>query len=284
MSEQNPTHDTRHFFTVDVEDYFHVNAFERVITRESWPSQPRRLERSIPPLLELLGRHGVTGTFFTLGWVAEHMPDLVRRIAAAGHEIASHGYWHRRVTTMTPAEFRDDVRASRTVLENTIGARVSGYRAPSFSLSGNAGWAHAVLVEEGFRYDSSVFPVWRPGYGTPGAPRAPYTITTPAGPLAEFPLATMSVAGMQLPAAGGGWLRQFPLAITRGAFRQATRRGESATFYVHPWEIDPAQPRIAVDPLTRLRHYRGLSRTLGRMDTLLTAFRFGPNGASLPTS
>jgi polysaccharide deacetylase family protein (PEP-CTERM system associated) len=270
-----------HFFTVDVEEYFHVNAFEGVIKRDEWDRWPKRLEHSMPVLLDRLHRAGAHGTFFVLGWVARHSADIVRTIAAAGHEIASHSYWHRRVVTMTPAEFRDDVRASKGILEDTVGAAVTGFRAPSFSILPGYEWAFDVLLEEGFRYDSSVFPIRRSGYGNPDAPRVPYTIRRPSGSLAEFPLATTSLFGRAIPAAGGGYLRQFPFGVVRRAFAEATRNSVPATFYVHPWEIDPDQPRVPVPALTRVRHYRGLRRTLPRIERLLSEFRFGAIGPAL---
>jgi polysaccharide deacetylase family protein (PEP-CTERM system associated) len=226
-------------------------------------------------LLAQLDRAGFRGTFFTLGWVAEHSPEIVRQIAAAGHEIASHGYWHRRVTTMTPDEFREDLRASKHALEALTGTPVLGFRAPSFSIVPGCEWAFDVLLEEGFTYDSSLFPIRRRGYGYPGAPRTPHVIRRPSGHLAEFPLATMSMLGVTLPAAGGGYLRHLPFGLIRRAFAGSSARGESATFYIHPWELDPDQPRLEVPFLTRVRHYRGLAHTEQRIDQLLAEFRFG---------
>lgn len=270
----SPESQTRHFFTVDVEEYFHVSAFESVIPRDQWNAWPRRLDRSMPLLLEALRRADVTGTFFVLGWVAKHSPHIVRDIARSGHEIASHGYGHRRVNTLSPAAFREDLHASKVALEDLVGTPVCGYRAPSFSIVPGREWAFDELLEEGFRYDSSLFSIRRRGYGYPGAPRVPHAIHRPVGTLIEFPLATASIAGLQVPAAGGGYLRQLPFAVIRGAFAQASERRVPATFYIHPWEIDPDQPRVRVGLLTRLRHYRGLSRTLGRVERLLAEFRF----------
>lgn len=266
--------DLAHFFTVDVEEYFQVNAFECVVSRDDWDRWPRRLDRSIPPLLDELARSGAKGTFFVLGWVADRSPEIVRTIAHAGHEIASHGFWHRKVNVLSPIEFRDDVRAAKRALEDLVGAPVDGYRAPSFSISRATDWAFDVLLDEGFRYDSSVFPVHRPGYGIPGAPRDPHVLARAKGNLAEFPLATALVAGASLPAAGGGYLRHLPYALIRRAFAQADARGTPATFYIHPWEIDAGQPRLPVGLLTRMRHYRGLGRTLQRVRQLLQEFRF----------
>lgn len=265
---------TTHFFSVDVEEYFQVNAFESVVSRDRWLAHPSRVARSVDRLLETLNRHGVRGTFFTLGWIAQHRPEVVRAIASAGHEIASHGVWHRRVPTLSADEFRDDVRRSKAMLEDLTGAAVLGYRAPSFSIIRGTEWAFDILIEEGYRYDSSLFPIHRRGYGYASARRAPHIIQRAAGQLAEFPLATLRWGPASIPAAGGGYLRQLPLGIIRRAFAQASSRGESATFYIHPWEIDPDQPRLDVPALTRLRHYRGLDRTLGRIEALLREFSF----------
>ena len=265
---------TPHFFTVDVEEYFQVSAFDAVLTRDEWAARPRRLDRTIPLLLDQLARHQSRGTFFTLGWVARHEPAVVRQIADAGHEIASHGFWHRRVNTLTPAAFREDLRSSKKALEELAGQPVLGYRAPSFSISPGTEWAFDVLLEEGFRYDSSLFPIRRRDYGYPSAPRVPHAIRRAGGTLVEFPMATVRLPGLTLPAAGGGYLRQLPFGLIRRAFRDASARRSSATFYIHPWELDPDQPRLPVGMLTRVRHYRGLSRTLGRIEALLNEFRF----------
>lgn len=265
---------TRHLFTVDVEEYFHVSAFESVIDRQEWTRWPPRLGHSIPVLLDLLARFKTHGTFFVLGWVARHSPDVVRRIVAAGHEVASHGFWHQRVMTLSAEQFRADVRASKAALEDLTGVAVHGYRAPSFSIVPGCEWAFDVLVEEGFSYDSSVFPIRRPGYGYAGAPRIPHVMRRAAGELFEFPLATLRVAGLNMPSAGGGYLRHFPLAVVRRGLAQADAAGTPATFYLHPWEIDPDQPRVPASALTRLRHYRGLERTLPRLERLLGEFAF----------
>jgi polysaccharide deacetylase family protein (PEP-CTERM system associated) len=265
---------TSHFFTVDVEEYFQVRALEGVVSRDEWSRWPLRLDQSMPVLLDQLRKANATGTFFVLGWVAEHSPEIVRRIAEAGHEVASHGYWHRRVMTMTPAEFREDVRSSKRALEDLAGAPVLGFRAPNFSITPGCEWAFDILLEEGYRYDSSVFPIHRPGYGSPSAPRVPHMLVRPSGALAEFPLATTSVLGFAVPAAGGGYLRQFPFAVIRRAFSEASARGIPATFFIHPWELDPGQPRLKVPLLTRIRHYRGLASTTQRIGRLLAEFRF----------
>lgn len=265
---------TGHFFSVDVEEYFQVQALESVVGREAWDRHPSRVEASTDRILALLAEREMTGTFFTLGWIAERFPQLVRRIVAGGHEVASHGYLHRRITTLSPDEFRDDVRRARAQLEQVAGTEVVGFRAPSFSIVPGMEWAFEILVEEGYRYDSSVFPIRRPGYGYPGAPGRPYVISTPAGPLNEFPLATLRVAGLRLPAAGGAYLRLLPYALCAAALRQSAGRGEPAMTYVHPWEIDDGQPRLDVSPMTHLRHYGGLAGMEGRLQRLLRDFRF----------
>ena len=265
---------TEHFFTVDVEEHFQVSAFDAVVSRADWTHLAGRLDRNVPLLLEELARAGATGTFFVLGWVARHRPHIVREIAGAGHEIASHGYWHQRVNTQGPDAFREDIRSSRETLEDLVGARVRGYRAPSFSIVRGCEWAFDVLVEEGFQYDSSVFPIRRAGYGYAGAPREPYDIVRASGQLKEVPLATTRWGGVVIPAAGGGYLRQFPFWLIRRAFAEARARGIPATFYIHPWELDPDQPRMPVGLVTRMRHYRGLSHSLARMRRLLDEFRF----------
>lgn len=277
-----PSNTTSHFFTVDVEEYFQVKALESAVSREEWISRPSRLAASIDALIESLDRHNARGTFFVLGWIAEHRPEVVRAIAGAGHEIASHGYWHERVTKLDRDTFREDISSSKKALEDLIGEEVIGYRAPSFSIIPGVEWAFDVLVEEGYRYDSSLFPIRRRGYGYPGAPRIPHVIQRPAGCLAEFPLATTSIFRYPVPAAGGGYLRQFPLGVIRRAFREASERCEPATFYIHPWEIDPGQPRLSVSVVNRLRHYRGLGNALDRIDLILQEFSFVSIASYLP--
>lgn len=263
-----------HHFTVDVEEYFQVSAMEPHVPRDRWDSLPSRVERSTRRVLELLARRGAEGTFFVLGWIAERHPDLVRDIARAGHEVASHGWGHRRITHVTPEEFRGSVRRSKAILEDVTGEPVLGYRAPSFSIVPGREWALDILVEEGYRYDSSLFPIARQGYGYPGTPRDPHWIARPGGKLAEVPPATFRVGEKNLPAGGGGYFRLLPYALTRAAFRQAEERGRPATFYIHPWEVDPDQPRIPVPLKTRIRHYGGLERTSDRLERLVGEFRF----------
>ncbi len=264
-----------HHFTVDVEEHFQVSAFEPFLARERWTSLESRVDANTNQLLDLLARYNARGTFFVLGWIAQRHPGLVSRIVDAGHELASHGWGHRRVTTLDPETFRASVRDSRAILEDLSGSAVLGYRAPSFSIVPGLEWAVDILIEEGYRYDSSLFPIARRGYGYPTAPRVPARIHASTGTLHEFPPATLRRFGITIPAGGGGYLRHFPLAATRAALRDFARAGVPATIYVHPWEIDPDQPRLAVPALVRVRHYGGLRRMLPRLHRLLAEFAFG---------
>ena len=271
----------QHHFTVDVEEYFQVSAFERIVPRADWGRHESRVGMSVARLLDLMARYEARGTFFVLGWVAERHPDVVRRIAAAGHEIASHGWDHVRVTELTPPTFRESVRRTKDALEALTGTGVLGYRAPSFSIVPKWEWALDVLVEEGYRYDSSLFPIRRPGYGYASALPDPHWLERESGRLPELPPATLMRFGVRLPAAGGAYFRLFPYALVRSAFRECARRGIPGTFYIHPWEVDPAQPRMDVPLLTRVRHYGGLARTAPRLERLLSEFRFTTMAESL---
>jgi polysaccharide deacetylase family protein (PEP-CTERM system associated) len=263
-----------HHFTVDLEEYFQVAALDTVVSRSHWDRFESRVGRQTLQLLELLADRDARATFFVLGWVAERQPELIRTIARAGHEIASHGWDHVRVTDQTPLEFRASVRRSKELLESVVGAPVIGFRAPNYSIVPGREWALDILIEEGYRYDSSLFPIRRPGYGYASAAPDPHMLTRPAGQLLEYPPATLRVAGVRLPAAGGAYFRLLPYALVQEALRQCQRRGVPGTFYIHPWEIDPDQPRLPVSPLTRMRHYGCLRRTTGRLARLLNEFRF----------
>lgn len=263
-----------HHFTVDVEEYFQVSAFEPHVARADWDVLESRVIASVHKLLALLDRHGASGTFFVLGWVAERYPLLVKAIADAGHEIASHGWDHRRVTQQTPDELRESVRRTKVVLESIVGVPVVGFRAPSFSIVPGREWALDVLIEEGYEYDSSLFPITRPGYGYPAGARDPHVLTSAAGSLVELPPTTLRRAGLNLPAAGGGYFRLLPYALPQAAFRDSAKRGVGGMFYVHPWEVDPEQPRLPVSWSARRRHYGGLARTMPRLERLLTEFPF----------
>lgn len=264
--------------SVDVEDYFHVSAFEDVIQRSAWGELEPRVAMNTRRLLAIFERFEVGATFFVLGWVAERWPDLILEIRDAGHEIASHGYDHRRVNTMTPDEFRKDIRASKEILEGIIGNPVLGYRAPSYSIVESNLWALDVLCEEGFVYDSSIFPIRHDRYGIPDSPRFPWQRQAGIGKVIhEFPISTVRIAGVNLPFVGGGYLRQFPFAYVRWGMRHVNlTENRPAVVYLHPWEIDPHQPRLQVRKTTAIRHYRNLSRTEGRLESLLTDFSFAP--------
>jgi len=277
------TRKLRHLFSVDVEEYFQVNAFEGVVSRERWSEYPSRVEAATDALLSLLADHDATATFFCLGWTAERHKPLIRQIVDAGHEVASHGWWHRRVTTLSPAEFEEEVRASKRLLEDLSGTPVIGYRAPSFSIVPGSEWALDVLVEQGYRYDSSLFPIRRRGYGYSHGLTVPHVWNRAAGALVELPPATLRAFGYRIPAAGGGYLRQLPLALIRAAIRQQASNGAPAMLYIHPWELDAAQPRLPVGAITRIRHYRGLARTRQLLERLLSEFEF-TSAASYLTS
>lgn len=261
--------------TVDVEDYFQVSAFEPHLKREHWDKHPCRVEGNTRRILELFATHNVTGTFFTLGWVAERYPDLVRDIVNSGHELASHGWEHIRVSAQSPAEFRADVTRTRKLLEDVGGQAVKGYRAASYSIGTNETWAWNELAEAGYRYSSSIVPIHHDHYGMPGAPR--YAFRVRDGSLLEVPITTVSVAGRNLNCGGGGWFRLFPYAFSRWALNKVnTGEGQAGIFYFHPWEIDPEQPRPeGLGMKTRFRHYLNLHRTYGRLERLLTDFRWG---------
>lgn len=264
-------------FTVDVEDYFHVTAFEGGIARDRWGEFPSRVVKNTHRVLDLLARHDVRGTFFVLGWVADRYPELVREIHAAGHEIGSHSYWHRRIYQQTPEEFRRDLQQSRDVLTDLIGQRVVAYRAPCFSIIRESLWALEVLAEEGFEVDSSIFPIHHDRYGIPDSQRAPHRIVTSAGPLWQFPLATHRIAGLNVPVSGGGYFRALPVRWTIRSLAAIRRQtGHPFVFYIHPWELDPEQPRLRASSKTaRLRHYLNLASTEQKLDQLLRRFSFG---------
>jgi polysaccharide deacetylase family protein (PEP-CTERM system associated) len=274
VSPAVPAQRIRHFFTVDVEEYFQVVALAPYAPMDRWESFESRVEASTDELLALMATFGVLGTFFTVGWVADRHPALVRRIAAAGHELASHTYDHVRITHQSPDAFRESVRRTKRTIEDLTGEAVRGFRAPSFSIVRGTEWALDVLIEEGHGYDSSLFPVSRRGYGYVGGARDPYWITRPTGRIAEIPPATLQVLGQTLPAAGGAYFRLLPYALVRAALRSAESRGVPATFYIHPWEWDPAQPRFDVPLLTRIRHYGGQGRVLRRIERAFREFSF----------
>jgi polysaccharide deacetylase family protein (PEP-CTERM system associated) len=263
-------------FTVDVEDYFQVSAFEQVVGREQWTEFAPRVEQNTRRILDLLDRHDTKATCFVLGWVAERNPGLVREIDARGHEVACHGYSHRLVYNQTEAEFADETRRAKTALEQAVGRPVRGYRAASYSITRKSLWALDALIDLGFEYDSSIFPVRHDRYGIPGAPRFPHVIERGAGrTIVEFPISTLNLAGYHLPVGGGGYFRIFPYWLSAGAISYLNRRERKpAMFYVHPWEVDPAQPRIAAGLLSRFRHYYHLDQCELRLDRLLAGAAF----------
>lgn len=259
--------------SVDVEDYFQVSAFSDVVAYEAWEGFERRVETNTRRLLDLFDRAGVKATFFVLGWIAERHPGLVRDLHACGHEVASHGYAHRMLDGMSRREFREEIRQQKALLETLIQAPVIGYRAPSFSITTRTLWALEVLAEEGFVYDSSIFPVHHDRYGIPSAPRFPYDVRYGGLTLREFPMSTLSWRrGMNIPFGGGGYLRVFPLWVTDRGIRHLNRTGHPAMVYVHPWEIDPDQPRLNGPWLSRFRHYRNLDVTYRRLEALLDRY------------
>lgn len=260
--------------SVDVEDWFQVGAFENCIDKRDWDGLDRRVEANTDAVIDLFGQAGVCATFFTLGWVAERHPALIRRIADAGHEVASHGWDHQRVHTMDARTFREDLARARQALENAAGQRVTGYRAPSFSIDARTPWAHRVLAEEGYAYSSSVAPLGHDHYGWREAPR--YAFKPVAGAdLIEIPVTVAQLRGRRM-ATGGGFFRLLPAAITDYAVRQVNGEGRPAMFYFHPWEIDPNQPRVAHAPLrSRLRHYSRLGAMRGKLAGLLRRHAWG---------
>ena len=262
--------------SVDVEDWFQVGAFERVIARDTWDGLESRVERNCDAVLAMFVTGGVKGTFFTLGWVAQRFPAMMRRIADAGHEIASHGWDHARVFTLGADGFAQDIARARKALEDATGQQVTGYRAPSFSIDARTPWAHAVLAEQGYRYSSSVAPIVHDHYGWREAPRFAFRPVQDAG-LIEIPVTTAEIAGRRMAAGGGGFFRILPYAVSRWAITRVNAVDRRpAVFYFHPWEIDPGQPRRADAPLrSRLRHYTNLCAMAGKLDRLIGDFRWG---------
>ena len=291
----------KNLMTIDVEDYFQVHAFSETVKRDDWNGFELRVEQNTNRLLSLLDEHRTKATFFVLGWVAERVPDLVRTIVREGHELASHGTWHQHISRQDPETFRQDVRRARQILEDISGEPVYGYRAPTYSITNRNLWALNILHEEGYRYDSSIFPVRHDFYGIPTAPREPFRIglTTslatrledfriepisgapmlPPGEEAptilEIPISTVRLPGVNLPIAGGGYFRIFPYSLVKWGLRRINREGKPFIFYLHPWEVDPGQPRIQDIPRrSRFRHYTNLKQTESRFRRLLNDFAF----------
>ena len=260
--------------TIDVEDYFQVSAFAPYIRRDEWGSLECRIERNVNRILDMLAGRDTKATFFTLGWVAERYPQIVRRIVTEGHELASHGYGHERASDLSEAALTDDVTRAKKLLEDIAGVPVLGYRAPSFSIGTGNLWAFDVLARAGHRYSSSIYPIQHDHYGMPDSPRFAYRL---GNGMLEIPVTTLRLGKRNLPSSGGGYFRLLPYAVSRWMLRRVNRQDrESAVFYFHPWEIDPGQPRVAgIDAKTRFRHYVNIQRTEPRLHSLLADFRWG---------
>lgn len=273
-----------HAMTVDVEDYFHVAAFNNVINPDEWEQWPCRVEANTEKLLRLFADSNIKITFFILGWVAERYPGLVKAIHAQGHEIASHGYSHQLIYKQDPNIFREETAKSKQILEDLAQVQVTGYRAASYSITRKSLWALDTLADLGFTWDSSIFPTRHDNYGIPGSPEEPYKIVTNNGKiLTEFPLTTAKVFGQSVPAAGGGYFRQYPYALSRWLFERASNnQTKPQIFYLHPWEIDPDQPRVPnASWFSNFRHYTNLSRCLPRLERMIGDFQFGTISQSL---
>lgn len=267
--------------TVDVEDYFHVSALAGSIDRNRWDDYPCRVEVNTNRLLDLFDEKSVKGTFFVLGWVAERYPVLVREIVARGHEVASHGYSHQLVYEQTPDVFRQETLRSKQILEDLAQRPMRGYRAASYSITKKSLWALDILCELGFEYDSSIYPVYHDRYGIPDATREPHRLTAPnGGSIYELPLSYIILAGARVPISGGGYFRLFPYWFTRNCIRAVNRNEKlPVIFYLHPWEIDPEQPRVSTSLLSRFRHYNNLKKCYSRLNTLLDDFEFSTAAA-----
>ena len=261
--------------TFDVEDYFQVSAFNNAVDRSSWNDRKRRVDGNTRGLLEILDTANIKATFYILGWVAEREPELVKAIAAAGHEVASHGYSHKLIYTQAQTEFTEETHKSKAILEDLVQTPVTSYRAASYSITRASLWALDVLYEAGFRTDSSIFPIRHDRYGLLGGPLEPHCLELQnGGRLVEFPISTLKTAGVTVPVSGGGYFRLYPYALSRGLARRVNAQGRPFVFYLHPWEIDPEQPRVDVSGFTRFRHYNNLSKCRRRLEHLLTDFRF----------
>jgi len=264
------------YLTIDVEDYYQVSAFEKVIDPNSWGTRESRVVRNTQIILDILERRNLKATFFIVGWIAQRYPQLVGQIFGQGHEIGCHSYWHRQVHNLTPDAFKEDTRRAKSILEDITGSAVYGYRAPSYSITNKSLWALDILADLGFRYDSSIFPTYHDNYGIPDAPRFAYKLKEQG--MMEYPISTARIMGRNLPISGGGYFRLFPYALTRTALKQInTKEKQSFIFYFHPWEIDPDQPRVRnASPLSRFRHYVNLKTNRTKLERLLEDFQFRP--------
>lgn len=263
--------------SIDVEEHFQVSAFESVIKVDRWEQHESRVENNTRLILDILEEKHIHATFFVLAWIAERHPKLIKAIHNKGHEVASHGYKHQRVYTQTPEQFRQETNRSKKILEDTIGHIIMGYRAASYSITSESLWALDILIEEGFSYDSSIFPVWHDRYGIPNAERFSHIIRRKSGNILEYPLSTLRFGRMNVPVGGGGYLRLFPYSITKWAINQInTREQKPAIVYLHPWEVDPDQPRIDGSFVSKFRHYVNLKKTENTVRNLLEDFSFAP--------
>lgn len=263
--------------TIDVEDYYMVSAFSDIVRFEDWNKFESRVDKNTHAILDLLDVYSVKATFFVLGWVAEHNPELVKEIDRRGHELASHGYNHRLVYELTPDEFRDDTRKSKKIIEDISGKPVIGYRATSFSITEKSIWSLDIISEEGFLYDSSIFPIRHDKYGMPNAKRFPHRISLHANSIIEFPMSTFKLMGYQVPVAGGGYLRLYPWWFTDLAIRSINEKEKQpAIVYLHPWEIDVEQPRLNGHLFSKMRHYTNLHKTSSKVANILKHFSFKP--------
>jgi polysaccharide deacetylase family protein (PEP-CTERM system associated) len=267
----------RNIISVDVEDYFQVEAFASIVKSSDWGNYQSRVVANTQRVMDLFDEANVKGTFFVLGWVAEHYPELVKEIQRRGHELACHSYWHRVIYRLTPEEFRQDTRRAKDVIEQVAGEAIYGYRAPNFSITARSAWAPEILAEAGFTYDSSIFPVHHDVYGVPTAPRKPFLLETPSGTLVEYPMTTFHLGrGPNFPVGGGGYLRMLPYWYTKAGVQRAWKEGLPVVSYIHPWEFDPEQPRLPGGFKSRLRHYTNLSKTASRLKDLMGLGDFGP--------
>ncbi len=270
-----------HGISFDIEEHFQVAAFDSVARRRHWETHESRVEQNTQVILDVLDQRGIKATMFVLGWVAERNKPLVRRIVDAGHELASHGYGHELITAQHPYTFREDVSRAKKILEDIGGKPVLGYRAPTFSITKETEWALPILVEEGYSYDSSIVPIVHDYYGIPGARPMIHTLKTNSGPIVEVPPSTCNLAGFTLPIAGGGYFRLFPYPILKKLLRRVESQGQPLIMYLHPWELDPRQPRMRGSMLSQFRHYLNLDKVHSRLTQLLKDFSFGPIQALL---
>lgn len=272
----------KNYLTIDVEDYFHVAAFDQVINIDDWQNYSSRVVQNTRNILDILEQHNTKGTFFILGWVAEQFPDLVVEIEKAGHEIGCHSYLHRKVYTLQPHEFRKDTAKAKRIIEDIVGHPIQGYRAPSYSITKNSLWALDILEELGFTYDSSIFPIHHDNYGIPEAERFEHQL--PGNRLKEYPISTIRILGKNIPVSGGGYFRLFPYWFSQKSLQRInTKEKRPFMFYLHPWEVDPSQPRIQNAGMrSKFRHYNNLDKTASRLQRLLTDFHFGPISDQTP--